>query len=100
MRAIIVLALCALTTGAAAEDYVGRVLTSCSPLHGRGGHDQCVSDAGEQICAGLQSPADRLACAQDFERYFSARVQTLREKRQAAHENTRRLIEQVQRPAQ
>jgi hypothetical protein len=83
-----------------ASDYVGRAKSSCEPLKGRSGYDQCIASAARDICDGLQSPYDRLACSQDFERYYSAQVQSLENQRKEAAENTQRLIEQMQMPSQ
>jgi hypothetical protein len=80
-----------------ADDYVGRAQSTCAPLKDRPGYDKCVSAAAKDICGGLQSPHDRLDCHQDFERYYSAQVQSLENQRKEAAENTQRLIEQLQR---
>ena len=100
MKTFFILATFLLTFSAHAEDYVGRALTTCAPLKGQGGYDKCVIGAGRDICGGLQSPHDRLACHQDFERYYSAQVKMLENKRIEASENTQRLIEQLQRQSQ
>lgn len=99
MRLMFVFATFLFAFSALADDYVGRALTSCEPLKGRPGHDKCVSSAARDICDGLQSPYDKLACHEDFERYYSAQVQMLENKRQEAKETTQRLIDQLQRPA-
>jgi len=83
-----------------AQDYVGRALSSCGPLKGQSGYDKCVANAGRDICNGLQSPYDKLACSQDFERYHSAQVQYYQNKSKESQETTQRLIEQLQRQVQ
>jgi len=100
MKSFFILATFFLAFSASAEDYVDRALTSCAPLKGQGGYDKCVSASARDICGGLQSPHDRLSCHQDFERYYSAQVQSLENQRKAAAENTQRMIEQLRRPAQ
>jgi len=100
MRLLFILATFFFAFSAIAQDYVGRAQSSCAPLKGRPGYDECIARAARDICDVLQSPYDRLACSQDFERYHAAQAQHYQQKRKEAQENTQRLIEQMQRPSQ
>ncbi|NCD26347.1 MAG: hypothetical protein EOL86_12255 [Deltaproteobacteria bacterium] len=96
IRAIIPILLLSLATPALADDYVGRALTTCAPLDGTSQHSTCLSTAANDICGVRGISPERVACLQDFERYFTAKVAAIQAERQALKDETDRKIRQLQ----